>query len=1646
MTKAADDPAGNPAGSVASRRGRGDASDRLPPHGKGRGFAEDGNALAPEPADPPTNAPDGGNGAALPAAVANAPDAVAAVPEAPGGTAGATTPTVIFDFSHSPLGVSGPAYLLPTQNEGSSILAIVNGQFLTDAFQGKLFLYVPNFIPAMSDLYIYYGIEGETGETYLLRLNTATPAYDYTTTAFGVWYGSVLSQTYTSIDVFAVHQGSGTANSTGGVSTPMVLDGQVGTITLPSAVTIASGPNPSTTAALYIGSPQADTIDVSINALNATIIGTPGDDSLTGFGLGTTVFDYETNGFTGFAAGTKQTITFGNEFLPGVLSLDMTLKLPGSAGDYSFAGIVPDDQVNHISLTIKTKFTTPIELDTTAIQHLRFGDLATNLVALTANTVAVEMLQLATEVYGNKTPLQHKIEPLAYQSGYYAGVAAAAASRNWHPVEAAELDLLPADYNAVGTIRYSLVDGFYAAYDTGDSLLHDSSEADALVLTGVVEGKRTLAIVFRGTDQYADFADFLNFGTYYAKYAPLIAALKTYVGNVQNGIQQILVGGHSLGAGAVQYFMSQFPDTAAYSVRAFTDGSPGSDTGVATDSRIDNFVHPEDPVAGLVIPVTSLPGKLAISSLITAVTAASFGLPPLLGVPAITLGTTLNVILWSASQRLRLGTDIIIDDQFMQTYTLAAHSSVLYEADLAQIAGFADDTASPFYGSALAAALRAGTMYTGNTVRLGLTHGGVLTIDARDNYDLGSDGDDKFVIPQSQLGSTMHVIDGGTGINRLVLPGLPEAAWSWKTDGSGGYLLSVSSSLFGGNQLIADVYRVSYMVFPSDTSGNYLMTFDGSTPIVQTPPRSQSTGGGSDPGGNDPGGGATTFVIDPSFAYADLGDVNLSVTGSGKGDTIAIGAGSDSITEPGGNNVIFVKKPATAGNLTISTGPGNNYVSLGAGTNVVTGGTGDDTFVLNGGNSTLTGGGGNDTFNIVSGAVHVTDFSGDDVIEIDNPKASILGESVHGGQTVLTLDTTGSGQPGATVTLDGVNGRISGSVANGTTLFRLSPNTGQVTGTAKGDFSGSGQSALAWQNADGQPVVWLVDGTIATASALAGSNPGPAWHIVGTGSFDGSGRAGLLWQNTDGAAAIWLMNGTTATTTTLVAPNPGPAWRLVGTGDLNGDGQSDLLWQNYDGAAAIWLMNGTSPSATAILGPSPGADWHLLGAGDFNGDGDGDLLWQNDDGRAAIWLMNGTSVTTKALAGGNPGPRWHVIGSGDFNGDGRGDILWQNDDGAVAVWLMNGTTPTSQAAAGNPGAGWRAVGIGDFNGDGQSDILFQNFDGQAAIWLMNGTTALAQALVGASPGASWHLQTAPGVRDSRQVPANFSGFGDSDLMWQNTDGQAVIWLMDGTSVLATAFAGANPGPSWRLVSSGYFDGSGRSGLLWQNADGRAAIWLMNGAQPAATTLVGGNPGPAWHLIASADTNGDGQSDLLWQNSDGQAAVWLMNGTTPSATAFLGANPGPSWHLVGAADFNGDGRSDIFWQNSDGRAAVWLVSGTSVTGTALVTPNPGPSWHLIGAGDVNGDGKADLLWQSTDGQAAVWLMNGASATTQAAIGANPGPAWHLIGTGDVNGDGRADLLWQNSDGRAEVWLTNGTSPLATTPVGASPGPAWHLLAG
>ena len=353
-------------------------------------------------------------------------------------------------------------------------------------------------------------------------------------------------------------------------------------------------------------------------------------------------------------------------------------------------------------------------------------------------------------------------------------------------------------------------------------------------------------------------------------------------------------------------------------------------------------------------------------------------------------------------------------------------------------------------------------------------------------------------------------------------------------------------------------------------------------------------------------------------------------------------------------------------------------------------------------------------------------------------------------------------------------------------------------------------------------------GNASFASATASQDVGMRAAPGHTGDFDGTGDADLLWQNADGRAAIWLMNGLTTTSSAEILP-AGTGFHVVQAADLDGDGKTDLVWAHPDGRVVVWIMDGFSHGAKATLVPAA-SGWSVVAAADLDGDGKADLVWQNTDGSVAVWTMDGVTRTGGATILG-PGTGWSVTRAADFDGDGKADLLFTNTDGRVAIWLMNGTTVRSTTEIMPAASGWSVVATPDLNGDGRADIVWRNTDGSVNAWLMNGASTLAAAPILAA-GTPWSVALA----------GDFDGDGMDDLLFTQADGSAAIYLMNGTTPKQTTQV-LGAGGNWTPVKLRDLNGDGKLDIVWQNSDGRVAAYLMNGTTVSAgADLLGAGTG------------------------------------------------------------------------------------------------------------------------------------------------------------------------------------------------------------
>jgi hypothetical protein len=203
----------------------------------------------------------------------------------------------------------------------------------------------------------------------------------------------------------------------------------------------------------------------------------------------------------------------------------------------------------------------------------------------------------------------------------------------------------------------------------------------------------------------------------------------------------------------------------------------------------------------------------------------------------------------------------------------------------------------------------------------------------------------------------------------------------------------------------------------------------------------------------------------------------------------------------------------------------------------------------------------------------VGDFNGDG-------KADILWQSASTGVVVIWF----------------MNGT---SIASSSTLASVPGWT--VVGV--GDFNGDGTADILWQNqASGAIVIWIMSGTGLSGSgpgiSSSGSpgNPGTQWSVAGIGDFNGDGDADILWQNNaTGQLVVWLMNGTSISSSGSPG-NPGNQynpWSVQQVGDFDGDGKSDILfYNNATSRVVIWLMNGASIASSGSPG-TPGLAWQV---------------------------------------------------------------------------------------------------------------------------------------------------------------------------------------------------------------------------------------------------------------------------------------------------------------------------------------------------------------------------------------------------------------------------------------------------------------------
>ncbi|TCR64708.1 hypothetical protein [Bosea sp. BK604] len=755
--------------------------------------------------------------------------------------------------------------------------AIYRGQFYGDD--------VDDFLPTSSAIY-KVDVANQVG----FRLQVSAPAFPDIKDHVAGFYSShaaflaaanayvgIVQNWYDAVDALTLTQAQfGDAGGTLGTftsDTPIRVDGLDAALLDVSSQIIGSKFNDilegGSADDTITGGDGADRIDggggvdfIDAGGGDDTILGSSGADTYKG-SEGTDTFDYQTNGLSAIATGTHHAIHGGlNPRSPGaVQTLGDLITLPGSANEYVIT-------LNGLGTTLvpTTQSGSPqVFFDTFDVERVRFAAPVSNAVTLTGGNVTREMAQLTLESYGNATT---------------------AATRGWHAVAAIELAIAPAVDSQ--STHYSFVNGLYRA--TGAT----PGEADALVLTGLVDSKRTLAVSFRGTDSLGDFADYDNFKNHYVKFQPLIAGMKAYIADANNGIEQVLVSGHSLGSAMAQYFAAE---SLTKPVMAFGWGSPGAEP-PPTPSAMVNFFDVFDPV-------------------------------PKLG---------------AIGGKVRVGGDVFIHslldkDSFdIKTFTSEAHSMELYTHETRLLVEHAADSASSFYTTTLASNLREGTPYTGPDIQImpGTMSNDRMAGFSGDDFVLAGNGNDTILLDSTNwFAFGARTLDGGSGLgDKLFLPTLVGAAIQL-------------TALNAGD---SDLSYKPFALLPGLHIGTLrgieeVMTGDGQIIRLGVPAANIQ----------GPSGGAAQSV-DPSFDAFDAGDGTQMIAGSSADDTILLGLGAKVVSAAEGDDTVLVKIWADGSDVVVDGGrgkdiliggTGNDFLLGGLDVDILSGRAGNDTFGVN---------------------------------------------------------------------------------------------------------------------------------------------------------------------------------------------------------------------------------------------------------------------------------------------------------------------------------------------------------------------------------------------------------------------------------------------------------------------------------------------------------------------------------------------------------------------------------------------------------------------------------------------------------------------------------------------------------------------------
>lgn len=544
-------------------------------------------------------------------------------------------------------------------------------------------------------------------------------------------------------------------------------------------------------------------------------------------------------------------------------------------------------------------------------------------------------------------------------------------------------DRLPASYRGSGdngmddrydsylsTLGWDVLElplsGNAASYETGGlySGGADQGDADAQALvaeTVMPDGSKTVVLSFRGTDDIANAVQgqaFTKSGlqAYYAGFDALIDAVVTYLNQSGNGIDRLVVTGHSLGGSMVDAFMMSDRDrvSSKVDVEAVAIGSAGLHPDMIKDVDLSGYTlvsHDGDLVVQPELAKWWLPTTVLLNNAHPDGVEFVFKLPNLDRLPSGVNWQSTNyaVGLQHESKLYYENAYAIATDPLAQYFTWSKAiigNGADADGDNVEATGSdADDPSANDSGS---------RTLTGTNVRdFILGREGNDALKGRGGNDLLSGGTGNDTVYGDKGSDRMH---GGYGHDKL--DGGEQNDWLWGGSGDDTLIgFHGDDALDGGSGKDRLFGQNGHDRLDGGDDGDLLRGGSGNDKLV---------GGG----GND-------------TMFGDTG--NDSLLGGDGSDQMRGGRGHDNVVGYGGNDRLYGED-------------GNDWIKGGDGHDSLYGADGSDRLVADEGNDRLYGG---------TGADRMAGGAGNDVLKGENGADFLRGDSgndtLHGGAYMDTL-------------------------------------------------------------------------------------------------------------------------------------------------------------------------------------------------------------------------------------------------------------------------------------------------------------------------------------------------------------------------------------------------------------------------------------------------------------------------------------------------------------------------------------------------------------------------------------------------------------------------------------------------------------------